>query len=90
MMVRGPNGAETRTIPSIPERPLVNGKSVNLRPFKPSDKGSVVALWEACDLVRPWNDPFKDIQFCRDSGHGEILAKAKKLAGKYWKKYVLK
>ncbi len=32
-----------------------------------------MALWENCDLVRPWNDPFKDIQFCRESGHGEIL-----------------
>ncbi len=32
-----------------------------------------MALWENCNLVRPWNDPFKDIQICRESGHGEIL-----------------
>jgi len=47
--------------------------NVNVRLFKTSDEGPVVALWEVCNLVRPWNDPFKDIQFCRESGHGEIF-----------------
>lgn len=46
---------------------------MNIRPFKPQDEAVVVALWQSCDLLRPWNDPHKDIQFCRDSGHGEIL-----------------
>lgn len=32
-----------------------------LRPFAPADTEAVVALWEACGLVRPWNDPRKDI-----------------------------
>jgi ribosomal protein S18 acetylase RimI-like enzyme len=31
------------------------------RPFQPADTEAVVALWEACGLVRPWNDPVKDI-----------------------------
>ena len=31
------------------------------RPFRPADTEAVVALWEACGLVRPWNDPRKDI-----------------------------
>ncbi len=32
-----------------------------LRVFTPADTESVVALWEACGLVRPWNDPRRDI-----------------------------
>ncbi|MET3451610.1 MULTISPECIES: GNAT family acetyltransferase [Curtobacterium] len=32
-----------------------------LRAFTPADTESVVALWEACGLVRPWNDPRRDI-----------------------------
>jgi ribosomal protein S18 acetylase RimI-like enzyme len=34
---------------------------VNVRPFEPADLAGVVALWHACGLVRPWNDPHKDI-----------------------------
>lgn len=33
----------------------------SIRPFSPPDADAVVALWVACDLVRPWNDPHKDI-----------------------------
>jgi ribosomal protein S18 acetylase RimI-like enzyme len=32
------------------------------RPFVESDTENVVALWSRCGLVRPWNDPVKDIQ----------------------------
>ncbi|ARC58119.1 Acetyltransferase YpeA [Frondihabitans sp. 762G35] len=32
-----------------------------IRPFRPADTEPVVALWEACGLTRPWNDPRKDI-----------------------------
>jgi len=35
---------------------------MEIRPFQPSDEAAVVALWERCGLVRPWNDPHKDIQ----------------------------
>ncbi len=35
---------------------------VKIRSFQPSDENAVVALWELCGLVRPWNDPHKDIQ----------------------------
>jgi ribosomal protein S18 acetylase RimI-like enzyme len=34
---------------------------VDIRAFQPEDEPSVVALWERCGLVRPWNDPHKDI-----------------------------
>jgi ribosomal protein S18 acetylase RimI-like enzyme len=36
--------------------------SVEIRAFRPEDTEAVVALWEACDLVRPWNDPRRDIE----------------------------
>jgi len=29
--------------------------------FQPSDTESVVTLWKACGMTRPWNDPYKDI-----------------------------
>ncbi|MCS5735644.1 GNAT family acetyltransferase [Herbiconiux sp. CPCC 203386] len=32
-----------------------------MRSFRPADTDAVVALWQACGLVRPWNDPRKDI-----------------------------
>ncbi|QIK62425.1 GNAT family acetyltransferase [Leucobacter viscericola] len=35
--------------------------SVSTRAFEPADTEAVVALWEACGLTRPWNDPRADI-----------------------------
>jgi ribosomal protein S18 acetylase RimI-like enzyme len=34
---------------------------MQIRPFAAGDREAVVRLWERCDLVRPWNDPHKDI-----------------------------
>jgi len=35
---------------------------VKIRAFQISDEPAVILLWEACDLLRPWNDPKKDIR----------------------------
>jgi ribosomal protein S18 acetylase RimI-like enzyme len=35
---------------------------MQIRPFKSDDEQSVVELWRRCDLVRPWNDPRRDMQ----------------------------
>ena len=35
---------------------------MEIRPFHPGDADAVVALWRRCDLVRPWNDPYRDIE----------------------------
>jgi ribosomal protein S18 acetylase RimI-like enzyme len=34
---------------------------MEIRPFLPADEAALIALWQACDLTRPWNDPHKDI-----------------------------
>ena len=34
---------------------------MSIRAFDPAETETVVALWQACGLVRPWNDPRKDI-----------------------------
>lgn len=34
---------------------------MKIRPYRESDEAAVVALWEACGLTRPWNDPRRDI-----------------------------
>ena len=35
---------------------------MKIRSFQPGDEAAVVSLWERCNLIRPWNDPAKDIQ----------------------------
>lgn len=35
--------------------------SATIRQFAPADTDATVALWEACGLTRPWNDPHADI-----------------------------
>ena len=35
---------------------------LKIRPYEARDGEAVVALWRACDLVVPWNDPMKDIE----------------------------
>lgn len=34
---------------------------MQIRTFQLADQPSVIELWRACDLLRPWNDPVKDI-----------------------------
>jgi ribosomal protein S18 acetylase RimI-like enzyme len=33
-----------------------------IRPYAPGDEAGVIALWIACGLVRPWNNPKRDIE----------------------------
>gem|GEM_PF-5716481 len=35
---------------------------MNIRQFEPEDTVAVIALWEDCELTRPWNDPRADIR----------------------------
>jgi ribosomal protein S18 acetylase RimI-like enzyme len=34
---------------------------MEIRSYRESDELAVIALWRACGLTRPWNDPRKDI-----------------------------
>ena len=36
--------------------------TLEIRPYEEGDHDAVVALWCACGLVVPWNDPGKDIR----------------------------
>ena len=35
---------------------------MHIRPFQPKDQDAVISLWRRCDLIRPWNDPVKDVR----------------------------
>lgn len=35
---------------------------LDIRPYEARDEDAVVALWTACGLVVPWNDPRRDIR----------------------------
>jgi ribosomal protein S18 acetylase RimI-like enzyme len=37
------------------------------------DEAAVVALWQACGLTRPWNDPAQDIAFARGKAGSDVL-----------------
>ncbi|MFO1122707.1 MAG: GNAT family acetyltransferase [Hyphomicrobiales bacterium] len=43
------------------------------REIADADVEAVVALWQACGLTRPWNDPYKDISFSRQGADSTIL-----------------
>ena len=40
---------------------------LDIRPFQSEDQVAVIALWQACGLLRPWNDPSSDIALCMDT-----------------------
>jgi ribosomal protein S18 acetylase RimI-like enzyme len=46
---------------------------VRLRHFRPDDRDAVVALWQRCELIRPWNDPNQDIDRKLAVGDGGFL-----------------
>jgi ribosomal protein S18 acetylase RimI-like enzyme len=38
-----------------------------------ADVAAVIALWQACGLTRPWNDPAADIALARREPHSTVL-----------------
>lgn len=46
---------------------------IHFRDIEDSDVEAVVALWRRCGLLRPWNDPYKDISFARRGPHSTVL-----------------
>jgi len=39
----------------------------DIRPYRAADQSAVIALWDACGLIRAWNDPVSDIALCLDT-----------------------
>ena len=37
------------------------GMRASIRSFRPGDRAALIALWQACELTRPWNDAGRDI-----------------------------
>jgi ribosomal protein S18 acetylase RimI-like enzyme len=54
-----------------------------LRTCRLSDQDALVSLWSRCGLLRPWNDPSRDIQrkLARDPGGLFVLEAGDRLAG---------
>ena len=44
-----------------------------IRPFRDGDEDDVLALWKLCELVRPWNNPRRDIDSARGAASSEIF-----------------
>ena len=44
-----------------------------IAPIDDTDIAYVVALWQACHLTRPWNDPAADIALARKGSNAAVL-----------------
>jgi len=44
-----------------------------IRPIRDEDVEAVVSLWADCNLTRPWNDPYQDIELARGRPNSEVL-----------------
>ncbi|MDO8309125.1 MAG: GNAT family acetyltransferase [Actinomycetota bacterium] len=58
-------------------------RPAEIRAFEPADADSLIALWQACGLTRPWNDARKDIaRKMADSPWGLLVAdRAREVVG---------
>jgi ribosomal protein S18 acetylase RimI-like enzyme len=48
-------------------------QTLAITPIDDADVADVVALWQACGLTRPWNDPVTDIAFARRGSNATVL-----------------
>ena len=48
--------------------------TLSIAPIGDADVADVIALWQACGLTRPWNDPTADIALARRGPNSAILA----------------
>lgn len=64
---------------------MAAGKSVHelaITQFEESDRAGLVALWRDCGLLRPWNDPDRDIdRKLADSPWGLLVARLPEAGG---------
>lgn len=46
---------------------------LSIRPLVDGEEAAVIALWHACGLTRPWNDPAQDLAFARGKANSDVL-----------------
>lgn len=51
----------------------MNGAAPAVRPMRDAERDTVIALWHACGLVVPWNDPAADITLALSKPCSTIL-----------------
>jgi ribosomal protein S18 acetylase RimI-like enzyme len=47
--------------------------TLSTAPIEDADIAAVIALWQRCDLTRPWNDPAADIAMARRGANATVL-----------------
>ena len=47
--------------------------TLSIASIEDADMAEVIALWQRCGLVRPWNDPAADIALARSGGNSDVL-----------------
>ena len=50
-----------------------DGGGFTIRPIRDGDEEAVAALWRDCGLVRPWNDPLRDIESARSNASSDVF-----------------
>jgi ribosomal protein S18 acetylase RimI-like enzyme len=53
--------------------PTMPAAALSIAPIADADIADVVALWQACGLTRPWNDPEADIALARRRPNSTLL-----------------
>jgi ribosomal protein S18 acetylase RimI-like enzyme len=48
-------------------------QTLAIAPIDDADVADVIALWQACNLTRPWNDPAADIALARKGSNATVL-----------------
>ena len=48
-------------------------QTLSITAIEDADIADVVALWQACGLTRPWNDPEADIALARRRANSTVL-----------------
>jgi ribosomal protein S18 acetylase RimI-like enzyme len=51
----------------------MNADTLSIAPLDDNDIAAVIALWERCGLVRPWNDAAADIALARRGANATLL-----------------
>jgi ribosomal protein S18 acetylase RimI-like enzyme len=47
--------------------------ALTIAPIEDADLAGVIALWQRCGLMRPWNDPAADIALARKGANAAVL-----------------